>query len=42
MSDIFESIGRKNFEGKKYEMICIGGEDDDDIDVHTPIVKYTI
>ena len=42
MDEIFETIGRGRHEGKLYELIGIGGEDDDDVDVHCPILKYTL
>lgn len=42
MEDIFEELGRGKFPGKKYEVLSIGGEDDDDIDINCPPLKYVM
>jgi len=33
-------MGRKRHKGKRYEALSVGGEDDDDIDIECPLIKY--
>lgn len=40
MNDILEEIGRKNYEGKRYEVLNIAGEDDDGNDIYSPFLQY--
>ncbi len=40
LDDIIASMGRTRYPGKKYEVLSISGENDEDVDVYCPIVKY--
>lgn len=38
VEDILEEVGRKNYEGKKYEIFSIGGEDSEENDIYSPFL----
>lgn len=40
VEDILEDIGRKNYDGKKYEILNVSGEDDEGNDIYCPYLLY--
>lgn len=40
MDDLLEMIGRTFYEGKLYEVLEVSGEDDEGLDVLSPMIKY--